>query len=99
MKELVDLNEKVSDVNRKVDDIKKELGRITKVGVRKGKPSLDNNDDPDIKEVFERSKTIEDLETVLEKIDIKKEPDAGDNVDEYYCDICFALMDQSQPGE
>ena len=95
MKELVDLNEKVYDVDRKVDDVKKELRRITEVGVGKGKQSLDNNEDPDIKEVFERSKTIEDLETVLEKIDIKKEPDTGDNVEKYYCDICF---DGSKPN-
>ena len=94
---LADLNSKLTGIDKKVDDLKEEVRHKKEVVGRKQKTPLDknNNKEHETKDMFESSKTIEELEDVLIKLEIVKEPDVEEGVDGFYCVVCF---DSSRPN-
>ena len=44
------------------------------------------------KKVIENSKTIEELEHLMDVLEINKDDDMDDNQDVFFCGFCFALF-------
>ena len=72
---------KLAEMDKKINNLQGTQNEVQQKENKEDKNDLDR--------ILRVSKTVEELEVVLESIDFKKEEDVNDDIDGFYCELCF----------
>ena len=82
--------EKLEGLDKKIDDIKNDRSRDDGSRDDRSKSLVDKDEEKEVDLLLRESRSIEELEQVLESFDNMKEQDVEEDVDGFFCNLCFA---------